>query len=171
MNKFLAGLALSLGLGAGAASATTYDFTGGNMPSSGGIGYGCMVGGSDPYTCAVTFNDAGLGISSPGDEDPGMIDSDGGMESLIISFNGFVTVRTLVIGLLNWVDDFTVETRQGTLVFGPRTPSRTLTLDLYTDYIAISALPDPGGACARRGSCGSGAWGPAVRARRAARRS
>ena len=141
-RAFVASFLLATGLGAGSASAVTYNFLGGAMPA--GLGYGCQAGLGLNVGCSVTFNAAGLGVAGPGDnhEDVALIDSYQGVELLIISFGRVVRISQVMIGLVDLIDDFTIETAVREYRFRQGQAPSLVDLDDLTSYIRITALPD-----------------------------
>jgi hypothetical protein len=97
-----------MGAATGGASATTYDFTGGNMPA-GGYTLDCAAGGvANSGECYVTSNNAGLGVNGVIDINPGEIDSFplGSYETLIVNFLWDVILDSFTLGNFNTFWDF-----------------------------------------------------------------
>lgn len=126
---------------AGSAEAMTYDFSNSANPS-GPFSLSCSAGGVLNSGCAVTYNNAGLGVWGIPDTDPGNIDSFpfASFETLIVSFTQPFMLQSFQLGNFDSrVDDYEYSINGGSFTASSSLNPALLNLSSPVNSFAVRA--------------------------------
>lgn len=143
-GKLVAASAFAVSAGAASAATYNYDYTG-SETNAGGPALSCEVSGILNSGCAVTYNDAGLGVNGVPDTAPGQIDGfplySG--ESLKLEFGTQKIWNSISFGHWDHNDDVELAWDGGSASWGP---GESETFDLggaQSSFLTVSASGAP----------------------------